>query len=136
MSLYVESSITFDLTAAVTVIEHDKATPTHLGGLVHGNSIWSGVDFCIEEATGSWIWLEVKNWDQTHIPPARRGGSRWSFICKMKSREFLREMRGKFLGTTAYLALTGSLPSTSIQFALLFEPPTVVDSALIGSRMT
>jgi hypothetical protein len=63
VSLFVESNITFDFTAAKTVIEHDKVSPTHPGGNVHGNGKWPGVDFCIEEASGGWIWLEVKNWD-------------------------------------------------------------------------
>lgn len=136
MSLFVESNITFDFTAATKVIEHDKTAPTHSGGAVDGNKKWPGEDFRVEEASGSWIWLEVKSWDPSRIAPSRRGGSRWSFICKMKSNEFLREMRGKFLGTTAFLSWTSKLPTAPIQFILLFEPPHSLDAALLGSRMT
>lgn len=135
MSLFVESNITFDFTAARAVIEHDKSVPTHSGGDTHGNNKWPGVDFCIEEASGSWIWLEVKSWDPAHIPPIRRGGNRRSFLCKMRSNAFLLEMRGKFLGTTAFLAWTGTLPACTTHFVLLFEPPHVLDAALLGSRM-
>ena len=136
MSLYVESNITFDFTSAAAVIEHDRTVSAVPGGRVHGNSIWPGVDLCIEQPSGEWIWLEVKNWDPRHIAPSRRGGSRWSFICKMRSNQFLKEMRVKFLGTMAYLAWTGSLPTAPVQFVLLFEPPKLLDSALVGSRMT
>ena len=136
MSVYVESNIEFDFTAATTVIEHDKATPTHPGGPVHNNSIWPGVDFCIEDASGDWIWLEVKNWNPTHITPNRRGGSRWSFLCKMRSNEYAREMRAKFLGTTAFLAWKNAFPLAPTRFVLLFEPPHPLDAALLGSRIT
>ena len=136
MSVYAESNIEFNFSLARMVIEHDKSTPTHPGGIVHNNSIWPGVDFCLEEITGEWIWLEVKSWNATHIAPHRRGGSRWSFICKMKSNEYAKEMRGKFLGTTAFLAWTNSFPVAPTQFVLLFEPPKPIDSALFGSRIT
>lgn len=136
MSVYVESNIEFDFTAATTVIEHDKLTPTHSGGSVHGNNVWPGVDFCIEETSGGWIWLEVKSWDPTRIVPNRRGGSRRSFICKMRSNEYAKEMRGKFLGTTAFLAWKNALSLAPTQFVLLFEPPHPLDVALLGSRIT
>ena len=136
MSVYVESNIAFDFAAARTVIEHDKIRPTHPGGRTYGNNVWPGVDFCIEETTGEWIWLKVKSWNPKHIAAHRRGGTRWSFICKMKSKEFAKEMRGKFLGTTAFLALRNTLSVAPIQFVMLFEPPKPLDSALVGSRAT
>lgn len=135
MSVYLESNIEFDFSTARTVIEHDKTTPTYAGGSVHGNNIWPGVDFCIEESSGEWIWLEVKNWDPTHIAPNRRGGTRWSFICKMRSKEYAKEMRNKFLGTTAFLAWQNKLPLVRTQFVMLFEPPKPLDVAVFGSRI-
>jgi hypothetical protein len=53
----------------------------------------------------------------------------------MLSDDYLREMRGKFLGTTAFLSWTGLLPNTPTRFILLFEPPHQLDAALLGSRM-
>ncbi len=141
MSVYVESGIEFDFSSARTVIEHDKSAPTHAGGTVHKNSVWPGVDFCIEETLvgqtpAEWIWLEVKSWEPSRIDPHRRGGNRWSFICKMKSDRFAMEMRDKFLGTTAFLAWTNNFTLAQTRFVLLFEPPTPMDSALLGSRNT
>lgn len=136
MSVYVESSIEFDFATAAKVIEHDKTTPSYPGGSVHGNNLWPGVDLCIEETSGDWIWLEVKSWDPTHIASNRRGASRWSFLCKMRSNAYAKEMRGKFLGTTAFLAWKNSFYLAPTQFVLLFEPPKPLDAALVGSRIT
>ncbi len=124
MSVYIESRIEFDFTNAVSVVPHDA----RVGG--HGNSVWPGVDFCIEEPP-DWVWLEVKNWDPTHIPPQDRGGNRWSFICKMKSRAFTKEIREKFLGTTSFLAWRSIFPLAPTRFILLFQPPHTLDSALL-----
>jgi hypothetical protein len=128
VSVYVESNIEFDFSRAVRVTEHDKPTG-------HNNNIWPGVDFCIEEPL-EWIWLEVKCWAPGHIAPRRRGGSRWSFLCKMRSNVYAQEMRSKFLGTTAFLAWMHAFPLAPTTFVLLFEPPHPMDSALIGSRIT
>lgn len=132
MSLYVESNIEFDFTAALRVLEHDKALDP-ANPLRQGNTTWPGVDFCLEEVSG-WIWLELKNWDPAHVDPRRRGRDRWSFICKMKSDTFAKDMRNKFLGTTAFLAWTNAFPLAPIRFIMLFEPPYPMDSALLGSR--
>ena len=79
MSPYVESNIEFDFSAAKSLIEHDKTTPGVTGGSVHGNNVWPGVDYCIEEASGEWIWLEVKigarhtscqNGEAAHVGPS------------------------------------------------------------------
>ena len=124
MSVFIESRIEFDFTQATSVTSHD-ARP---GG--HGNSVWPGVDFCIED-DGEWIWLEVKSWDPTQTPAKDRGGRRWSFICKMKSKAFTKEIREKFLGTTAFLTWRNIFPSAPTRFILLFQPPHALDSALL-----
>ncbi len=124
MSVFIESRIKLDFSNAVRVVPHDGRA----GG--QGNSVWPGVDFCIEEGP-EWIWLEIKNWDPAHIPAKDRGGSRWSFICKMKSKAYAKEMRNKFLGTTAFLAWKGIFPLAPTRFILLFEPPRPLDSALM-----
>ena len=116
--------IEFDFTRAVSAVRHDGSAPGH------SNSVWPGVDFCIEEPP-EWIWLEVKSWDPTHIPARDRGGSRWAFICKMKSKLFTKDMREKFLGTTAFLAWRNLLPLAPTRFILLFQPPRALDSALL-----
>jgi hypothetical protein len=124
VSVFAESSIEFDFTNATVAIAHDKPAPGH------GNSVWPGVDFCIGDPPG-WIWLEVKSWNPTHIPAKDRGGSRWSFISKLKSKSFTKEIRDKFLGTTAFLTWRGSLPLAPTTFILLFEPPHMLDAALL-----
>jgi hypothetical protein len=128
VSVWVERQMEFDLTAAVSVTKHDAQ-----GG--RGNNLWPGVDFRIEQPS-EWIWLEVKSWDPTHIQAKDRGGTRWSFICKMRSKVYTKEMRGKFLGTSAFLAWTNALPLATTRYVLLFQPPQPLDSALLGTLMT
>ena len=123
MSVYKESNIEFDFTQAKTANRHN-------------NSVWKGVDFCIEEPSGEWIWLEVKSWDLKHIDPHRRGGAVRSFRAKMKSNDYANEMCGKFIGTTAFLAWKGNFVLAPTTFVLLFEPPRPLDAALLGSRIT
>lgn len=129
MSVFLEQTLEIDFTNAVSVVPHDNRP----GG--QGNSIWPGVDFCLQDGP-DWIWLEVKNWDPTHIAPNRRGGTRWSFICKMQSKTFTKEVRDKFLGTTAFLAWTGTFPLAPTRFILLFEPPHALDAALLVTFQT
>ena len=124
MSVFVESRIEFDFTQAASVVPHDGRPAGQ------GNSVWPGVDFCIEEPP-DWIWLEVKNWDPTHFAAKDRGGSRWSFLCKMRSKSFTKDIRDKFLGTTSFLAWRGILPVAPTRFILLFQPPRPLDSALL-----
>ena len=61
---------------------------------------------------------------------------RWSFICKMKSKSFTKEMRDKFLGTTAFLTWRGIFPPAPTRFVLLFQPPRPLDSALLVTFQT
>lgn len=129
MSVFIESRIEFDFTSASAAVQHDKPAPGH------GNSVWPGVDFCIEDG-GEWIWLEVKSWDPAPIPAKDRGGMRWSFICKMKSKAFTKEIREKFLGTTAFLTWSNIFPLAPTRFILLFQPPHTLDSALLGTLQT
>jgi hypothetical protein len=126
-----EPGFEVDFTAAMTAEYHD-----HRG---HGNSIWNGVDFVVED-TADYLWVEAKAWHPLAIPPHRRGGARWSYICKMRSKPFAQEMRGKFYGTAAFLSLVGRFPSNPppkpIRFVLLFEPPKPLDAALLVTMNT
>ncbi len=124
MSVFIEKRMEFDFTNAVSAVPHDNRA----GG--QGNSVWPGVDFCLQDGP-DWIWLEVKSWDPTNIAPKDRGGTRWSFICKMQSKSFAKEVRDKFLGTTAFLAWSGTFPLAPTRFILLFEPPRPLDAALL-----
>ncbi len=135
MSLFVESGIEFDFTRALTVLPHDSPLTGPLGfSSSDGNTTWPGVDFRIENANG-WIWLEVKSWEPGRVAPKRRGGNRRSFSSKMRSKVFGQEMRGKFLGTSAYLAWGSQFLIAPTRFILLFEPPTPLDEALLGPFM-
>ena len=124
MSVHVESGIEFDFTQAVSVIAHDKRP----GG--QGNNIWKGVDFCPQDGPEH-LWLEVKSWHPTQVAATRRGGTRWSFICKMKSKAFATEILYKFLGTTAFLAWTNNFTLAPTRYILLFQPPHPLDAALL-----
>jgi hypothetical protein len=135
MSLYTESGIEIDLTNATAHEKHDAI-----------NTIWGGVDFVIEEANQGGvdfiigeidrqIWLEMKSWSPRVIPPHRRGGQRRSYLSKMKSKEFPKSLREKFLGTCSFLTLTGNPPNAPILYVLLLESaPT--DTALRVHMMT
>lgn len=54
----------------------------------------------------------------------------------MRSKEFTAEVRGKFLGTSAYLAWTNQFPSTRVRYILVFEPPQPLDAALLVTQST
>ncbi len=124
MSVFIESRIEFDFTRAAAVAPHDKSAPGH------GNNIWPGVDFCLQDGAEQ-LWLEVKSWHPAHIAARNRGGSRRSFLSKMKSKAFTQEMRNKFLGTTAFLAWTDQFALAPTRFILLFQPPRPLDAALL-----
>jgi hypothetical protein len=113
-----ESGIEFDFSAALSCSKHDAV-----------NRVWPGVDFIVEEPA-RWIWLEVKNWEPAALPPHRRGGQRRSFLSKMRSNTFFSEvLRAKFIGTSAFLALTNQHPVKDIVYVVLLESPRL-DSAL------
>lgn len=124
MSVFVESRIEFDFTRAISAVQHDKPAPGH------GNSVWPGVDFCLQDGVEQ-LWLEVKSWHLAHIAPRSRGGSRRSFPSKIKSKAFTQEMRNKFLGTTAFLAWTNNFTLAPTRYILLFQPPRPLDAALL-----
>lgn len=112
MSVIVESGIEIDFTPAVSVVKHDLL-----------NSVWPGVDYIIDDGAQE-IWLEIKNWEPTGMSAKRRGGQRWSFLCKMRSKTFFREeLRGKFLGTTSFLCYTGTPPIRPVLYVVLLESP-------------
>ena len=123
MSVYRESGIDLDLTAATAHEKHDAV-----------NRVFRGVDFVIKAADQS-IWLETKSWSRNVIPPHRRGGQRRSFLAKMASGKFTGELRGKFLGTCSFLALTGAPPSGQIVYAIILESDPG-DAALRSHLMT
>jgi len=50
----------------------------------------------------------------------------------LKSRPFADEMRGKFLGTAAFLAWNSAFTPVPIRYVLLFEPPGTSDEALLA----
>lgn len=118
MRIEQESGIEFDFSSALSGAKHDVV-----------NRIWDGVDFLVEETT-RWIWLEVKNGEPSVLPPRRRGGQRRAFLSKMKSKRFFtEELRAKFIGTSAFLALTNQHPAKNIVYVALLESPRF-DSAL------
>ncbi len=132
MSVYVESGIEFDFTRAANVIEYENLFAGLPGAsATQRNTFWPGVDFCVEDVPGEFIWLEVKSWNPASLAPKDRGGNRWSFLCKMRSNPFAQEMRGKFLGTSSFFAWDGRVLPSHVQFLLLFEPPHPMDSALL-----
>jgi hypothetical protein len=117
VSIVVESEIEIDLTHAIKYDKHDAV-----------NNVWPAVDFIIDNGA-EYLWLEIKNYEQSSIPLRRRGGQRWKFLCEMRGKPFFRELRGKFLGTTAYLSFTGDMPTKPIVYIILLESPKL-DSAL------
>ena len=132
MSVYVESGIEFDFSRAMSVIEYENLFASLPGAsATQRNTFWPGVDFCIEDTSGDAIWMEVKNWEPSSLLPKERGGNRWSFLCKMKSKPFAQEMRGKFLGASSFFAWDSRTLPSSVLFLLLFEPPHPMDAALL-----
>ena len=115
----VESGLAFDFGAAVWCDKHDAT-----------NNVWAGVDFVLKEPNRQ-IWLEVKNWEGASVPARRRGGQRRSFLAKLRSKVFFTEtLRAKFVGTCAYLALTGNVPREDLLYIALLESPRM-DAALM-----
>lgn len=108
----IESDIAFDFSAAVWCEKHDQT-----------NTVFPGIDFIIEEVDQQ-IWLEVKNWEGASVPLQRRGGQRRSFLAKIVSRAYFNDtLRAKFIGTAAYFAFTGRLPSKLVLYIVLLESP-------------
>ncbi len=132
MSALAESNIEFDFAEAYRALNYEDL----LSGLPgasrnQSNTFWPGIDFHVEDTPGEVIWLEVKSWNPDSIAPKDRGGSRWSFQCKMKSNAFAQEMRGKFLGASSFFAWDNRDLPSNVRFILLFEPPHQMDSALV-----
>jgi hypothetical protein len=122
MSLYTESGIEIDLTAAQSYETHENYY------------IWSGVDCVIHEEFRQ-VWLELKNWNAKEIEDERRDAVRDDFLAKMRSDTFPKKLLDKFLGTCSFLTLTGTPPNAPISYVLLFECPPI-DTALRGHLMT
>ena len=117
------SNIEFDFSRAISVAEHDATNPKCDGvSIADGNSSWPGVDFRLEVDSQTWIWLEVKNWRM------RRAHT----FAHSLSEKFATEMRGKLLGTAAYLAWRSQFTQARVSYVLLFQPPTGADAALLG----
>jgi hypothetical protein len=122
MSIYVESGIEINLTAAQSCETHENYY------------IWSGVD-CIIIEEFQQIWLELKNWNAQEIEDERRDAVRNDFLTKMQSDTYPKKLLDKFLGTCSFLTLTGTPPNAPISYVLLFECPPI-DNALRSHLMT
>jgi hypothetical protein len=122
MSLYTESGIEVDLTAAQSHETHENYY------------IWSGVDSVIIEEFQQ-VWLELKNWNAKEIEDERRDAVRDDFLAKMRSDTYPQKLLDKFLGTCSFLTLTGTPPNAPISYVLLFECPPI-DTALRSHLMT
>jgi hypothetical protein len=130
--VYVESNIEFDFTKAHSVIEYETLLTRHPGASpTQRNTFWPGIDFQVEESPGDAIWLEVKSWNPASVPPKDRGGSRRSFWYKMRSERFAGEMRGKFLGASAFFLWENVPLPSNVRFLLVFEPPHPIDTPLV-----
>ncbi len=57
---------------------------------------------------------------------------RGSYKFKLKSKEFADEIRGKFLGTSAFLAWNSAFVCEPVLYILLFEPPKAQDAAMLS----
>ncbi len=117
MSVFVESSIEFDFSQALSSQKFDDL-----------NAVLGSVDFVVLDSAGQ-LWVEVKSWAKNVIPAHRRGGQRRSFVAKMKSKEFPKELRTKFTGTCTYLTLTDNPPKEPICYVMFLES-LPLDSAL------
>jgi len=120
---FVESGITLDFAAARSAVRHDSADG-------HGNRVWPGVDFCVED-DAELLWVEVKNWQPSGLPARLRGAKRRAFVGALKSGSLVRGLRGKFLGTTAFLAWTGQADLRPVRYIALVEPLRPTDSPLL-----
>jgi hypothetical protein len=127
VSVYRESGIDLDLTAATAHEKHDAV-----------NRVFGGVDFVIDTGGATLfpesLWLEMKSWSPSRFVPRKRGGQRRSFLAKVGSGKFTGEFRGKFLGTCSFLTLTGAPPTGKIVYAMLLESDPG-DSALRSHLM-
>lgn len=118
----VESGIEFNFSAALWCDKHDQT-----------NTVFPGVDFIVEEPDRQ-VWLEVKNWEPATLTARRRGGQRRAFLAAMASNVYFRDtLRSKFIGTCAYLFLTGAMPSKEILYITLLESPRM-DSYTMDTR--
>ncbi|MCA0360625.1 MAG: hypothetical protein LCH41_06185 [Armatimonadetes bacterium] len=119
-----ESGITFDFAEMKSVVRQDSKADG-------GHECWSGIDFRCVTATGEHLWIEIKNFDLSRFPPRFRGGKQREYVGKISSKSLAREIRDKFLGTAAYLGLTGTLERQPILYVAIVEPPRAVDKALL-----
>ncbi len=111
MSVFEESGLEFDFSAAISATKHDTV-----------NTVFKGVDFVVTDRDGH-LWVEVKSWSPNVIPPHRRGGQRRSYLSKMGRL-------GRRGGT-----LTGAPPNAPVRYVMLLESvPT--DAALRSHLMT
>jgi hypothetical protein len=113
MNIVEESGILFNFERALRVFNHDKTDGD-------GNNIWNGVDFRIELEEEE-IWLEVKNWNNSAIPEHHKAEAAAKASNQFLSKEFARELRAKFYGTSAYLSWTGQFQPKNTIFVILLE---------------
>jgi hypothetical protein len=121
VSVFQESGIEFDFTAASSAEKFDSAS-----------RVFPSVDFLVTDTYGQ-LWVEVKSWRVSRFPPRNRGGQRRAFLAKLrlgKDAPFPRELREKFLGTCTQLTLTGTPPTTDICYIVVLESDRPLDSQL------
>lgn len=121
-----ESGITFDFAEMKSVVRQDSKAEG-------GHQCWAAIDFRCETDAGDQMWIEVKSFDLKRFPARLRGGKQREFVGKIRSGSLAEEIRGKFLGTAAYLGLTGELEAKPILFVAIIVPPRDVDKALLGA---
>lgn len=119
MARVIESEIAFDFDISSSVRKIDAECRN-----------WQSIDFIIADSNSS-IWLEIKNFSPSSIPPKLRGAMTWSFLSKMRGNRFFSEvLRGKLLGTVGYLALKNQFVLQPISFVILVESPRL-DAAML-----
>ena len=120
-----ESGIEFDFTGANAVVRPDKEP---FGG------VWPNVDFRVDEGTRE-LWIEVKSWHPSRFKTfEERTAKTNEFLGNVASDRFREKLVAKFLGTTAYLAWTGTFEPKKVLYVLLLDsaPLRSDQAALLG----
>jgi hypothetical protein len=124
-----ESGFRFDFSQARDYRLHDKT-----GERGDGNTIWSGIDFRIIEHDHE-VWIEVKSWsfkrifDRVQQTTAKKD---WQKKMGEELERFRDDILQKFLGTTAYLAWSGTPLPDRVVYVVFLEPPDAGSAALLG----
>ena len=125
MRIVEESGIEFDFTNAASLALHDRARPTG-----EGNGTWPGVDFRVDEGARE-LWIEVKSWVRKTQP--ERVAAEKEFPKVLASEDLRVWIVDKFLGTTAFLAWTGTFAPKEVIYVVLFDSSRRDRTALLVS---